>query len=226
MYSIWSEDSAQIDVEIKNIIAEKRDIFFLHQKTKKMLPVTAKRIVHNGQALFVADRPSTIKAFPKSSIFCYVSGKKTMRGFKAALDSKTPKRTYFQYPPTIFDIQRRRSLRAPTSKESLATFFFMNASRVNTGVIEDISAQGIKITTDIPIKVSKGDVISPLTLENFYERFYTSKNFRLQIPEARVSWALFNGIRTTKMGIKFTLPEVNLPTLNDYLDIRSKEMPQ
>lgn len=88
--------------------------------------------------------------------------------------------------------------------------------------MEDVSAGGVKLLTNIPDILHKGTVITPLTLTLFL-RFRTNEETLIIVPEATVQWTALTGESTTKMGLHFALQGGSLEAITDYIDARSIE---
>ena len=57
MFSFWSNDPTKIKEEITSLTREKRPVFYLDKKNKKLRPVSAERISYNGSELLLINKP-------------------------------------------------------------------------------------------------------------------------------------------------------------------------
>ena len=127
-----------------------------------------------------------------------------------------------EYPAKIFDIQRRQFDRVGTAHNSSATFCLQGKQRMHHFKVGDVSLEGAKITGEIHSVLSKGSIVSPLTL-TLFRRFDPGEETKLHVPEATVMWAIVKDGRTVEMGLKFSLPDQARGDLSDYINLRSLE---
>lgn len=219
----WSDNQTEIQEELEAFL-DGETPFSLFEKDQPPRKVFLRRIEQQeGKHLLIFVKSSAFRiSNPQFAFLFYQKGYNPMRGFQIQPFREDDRFLLVPLPAEIFQVQRRKFPRFEALRDSNASLLFKNKARVYSSKIIDVSQEGALLRGNFSANVKVGDVISPLSLVLFPNN-PSLKEFKVQIPEAKVMRLVDLGNDIRELGIHFLLKGDHLETLQEYIDIRTIE---
>jgi hypothetical protein len=223
MKQLWTEDTAEIENELIQIIDKNARLFCFKAGSKVVKKLSVQGTAAKSKTkLLVLYHPHEPTCAKDTCMFYYHLPGRTIKFFEAPRVKRVDKFLGLGFPTKIYKIQRRRHARISTPHDSSATFTIKNKQRINYGKVENLSAKGAYITCDLPSLIPKGAFITHLSM-TVYLRLNPKEETILDIPEAKVVRTSAMVGRTKELGVQFELSGKMMDILGSYLDVRNIE---
>ena len=226
MKELFTNDPRIIAEEMNSLVENKVNLICGRRGAKDLTLLTVKgKTTSSASDVLVISHPHEPSCNSPTCVFFYHIKGSLLRCFEVERVKKVDAFLGIKYPASIYNIHRRLHPRVKAGRNSTVTFSVLNKERVHSGIIEDVSVEGVKLKTKLQANLSVGDTLCHLGLALYY-RLTASIETRVTIPEAKVVWLKGENGPLRTLGIKFSLPEKYLDAVVNYIDIRSIEDPE